>query len=157
MFKDFRFFLRSLSCMGNSGRLIGIISPKFRRNPPQWHRVIFKQPICYKLRVPKFSMLELKHKQFELQNIASSEMSWQSLDPYCRLKTDMSKSTVKNISSYKLFTRPYKPSGCSARPSHGLGQVLLKFYSTSPILSDLIWPSISRPAVGGGKHARNLY
>ena len=32
---DFWLFLRSLSCIGSSGRLVGRISPKFRSNPRQ--------------------------------------------------------------------------------------------------------------------------
>ena len=40
VFNDFWLFLRYLSYIGSSGRLVGILSRKFRPNPPWGHRVI---------------------------------------------------------------------------------------------------------------------
>ena len=39
VFYDFWLFLRSLSCIGSSGRLVGRISPKFRPNPSPWRAI----------------------------------------------------------------------------------------------------------------------
>ena len=69
MFKDFCLFLRSLSCIGSSGRLVGRISPKFRPNPPKWHRwteckgntMIF---VPVDSGVPDWSTLELNNQKF---------------------------------------------------------------------------------------------
>ena len=68
VFNDFYLFLRSLSCTRSFGRLVGIISPKFRLDPGPCRRVMTASIFFTVFVFLNFSTLELTHNRTRTSN-----------------------------------------------------------------------------------------